>query len=1419
MQYSNQSLSRKTDLMLSESDYAPIKQETVYIHKPVNAKVTITVSLSNRRNVVTKTKNLQSYFSNLESIAKEISNELGINGSIESGKIFLLHGDYGEKLQKLLISKYSISEGNIILENLIQQHPLTKTNVIQNVYKEKIEITIMLSLQGNIVTKTKNLQSYFSNLKSIAKEISNIFETNGSFEGGYNTFVLYGDYGKKFRKLLISKYNISEGNIILKNLIQQQPPTITNNIQNVYKEKIEITIMLSLQGNIVTKTKNLQSYFSNLESIAKEISNELGINGSIGSENVFVLYGDYGEMFRKLLISKYNISEGNIILKNLNKQQPPTRIKIIKERNSINKRSSPKLQIEQIKCTSSADKEKVKFYLENNLEFIDAQHREAIRAKSEIVLENIEIDYDIVCKRRKTTEWTATFPVSSDLIPDDDNTCSNGCICVGDLIFITPDDCNDPYKGKVEMIKKSCDVIAKLEFPTGFIPNGYCRKADLLKMNHKEPTKHIIRFEPNPVIYKRRKEALEHLVYNMNGNPIRDFIILNKVPSVTNNPIEEIEGSYNLEDSEFVKDEIGDHSKLVFDANTAQSLAVSEALKNTITLIQGPPGCGKTITATAIVVALLKKLKTTEKKRIMVCCQSNTAVENFVRYLNLPVKALGKKITWVAADMFDFNSKSRFLRANDEQKTLLHYQSLINETSDGKKYREMKEEVWNHKREICDKKLFFKLMGLKEKIEKIIINESDVVCCTLESSMKKCLDYLKFDTIIIDEATQAVEVASILPIVHYPSRLILIGDQKQLGPVLSGEDNSEKYKFKTSLFVRLLKEGYEYVMLDIQFRMHPKISWLSSSLFYEGEITDGIKEESRECPLITNISLPITYYDCDGECVKRVFSYKNQTEAELVKKIIDSLLNRGKIEPKEIGVISFYSAQVRYLKKILEKYNKHNEIKVATVDSFQGSERKFIIISTVLSNPEIIRRSFILNEQRINVAITRPKYGLIIVGNKNALVKASKTLWSKIFRYIDTFSSPSKEGLLREEIDVKFSKDSKLGKIYFERRSINPFKENCGFSQKSIKSSITGGSFRILWPDNNEDIFYLKQRVKKMVERMNKGNKITIAYDAESVCIQFGQVFTDNFKPSIIRNKNDIPPIGNDEGMIVFFYSKETSKKNDTLMKLVKPLFEHKNVIILTFDFTFDLEILQKFDINPNPIGIIDSQLIDYTNDNNVKNNLILETKVRSLKSHIKTLQYQSNFSKAAQNEIEKNKEKDFPFDENQFIMKITKVPKISAVTTTFLRYSANDVPLTALVFADVLYQNKFEHVQKFTQQKLCDFIQIKSIVKKPTFIREAIFLSKYKNILIQEVNEDAKSTELIKKWRRITDIKKLLSKNNDFITKTIFRFNENQIRLLDQNYEKVEKLLKEPSVMKIICEKTELVIPPNIKPVEIKIN
>ena len=89
----------------------------------------------------------------------------------------------------------------------------------------------------------------------------------------------------------------------------------------------------------------------------------------------------------------------------------------------------------------------------------------------------------------------------------------------------------------------------------------------------------------------------------------------------------------------------------------------------------------------------------------------------------------------------------------------------------------------------------------------------------------------------------------------------------------------------------------------------------------------------------------------------------------------------------------------------------------------------------------------------------------------------------------------------------------------------------------------------------------------------------------------------------------------------------------------------------------------------------------------------------------------------------------------------------------------------------------------------------------------------------MQEVNEDAGSTELINIWRKITKIKKLLSKNNQYITKTIFRFNEKQIRDLNQNYEKIEKLLKEPSILKIICEKAELAIPPNIKPIEIKTN
>ena len=1279
--------------------------------------------------------------------------------------------------------------------------------------KAKIVITVENSKWKRNVTKIKNLNLYVSDIKSFIKEIKNRFGTNCNIES--DIVIIQGDFVEKIRELLIEEYKVSE------NDIQQQK---TDNKEDK-ETRIAINIITYKDSKMVISNlpEEIVKWFSNKQKSSKTFHSRCIVSRESSDVQVIIESTDTEKLFK--FLEKNGISEEEYDIfengKKISKDHILPKEPIYKTNNSYPELPCSILYNKNVKLISK--NESLRFYFYNNLEFIRAQFNEAKLQKSALILENFELEFIRVSTINDSTIWNTRFTANSDLLSlsDETQSGSNNHICINDGVTITWPGCmpDEKMTGKVINITSSGIVIVQLKLFKGFTPPDYNDKYSVLKDGKTpEVIKYTITFQPNETIYKRRTIALKYLIECMNGNLIRDFIVLRN-PS-TNVNIDEIDGSFDLTNSELSTDI--DQSKLVFDATSTQNLAISMAMKNAITLIQGPPGCGKTITATAIAVAMLRRMKINEKKRIMICCQSNTAVENFVKVLGPPVKALGKKITWVAANAFDFKNKKEFLNANDEQKVLLCYQSLIRETQEGKRYREIKEKIWS-KHEISSLDVIDQ-NKYESKIERNIVYESDIICCTLESSMKKCLDSIIFDTIIIDEATQAVEVASILPIVHHPNKLILVGDQKQLGPIITGEANLDKFHFKSSLFVRLLGRGFNHIMLDVQYRMHPIISELPNRLFYDGEIIDGINEDSRLCPSVTNMNLPITYYNCEGECVKQLFSYKNQKEAELIERIIKSLLKQGNIKPKEIGVISFYSAQVRHLKKKLEKLNPYNEIKIATVDSFQGSERDFIIISLVLTNPDIIRNSFILDKRRLNVAITRAKRGLIIVGNENALRKASLNLWDKIFKYIDERSSASDPSFLVETIKVERNKHDK--KIIFENNSnddSNPFKEdakksNSGFNMKEVESSITKGKFKILWPDDEDDCYYLKKYVEEIVEKMNKGTKIIIAYDAESVCIQFGQVFPDNFEPSAIQSiDDDIPSIGKAEGIIAFFYAKETSEKNDTLMKIVKPLFEHKNITILTFDFTFDLEILQKFGINPNLKGIIDSQFIDYkiNEEDKDNNSLIIETNVSSLKALLKDIQYQGEFSKAAQNEIEENKEKDFPFNENRFIMKITKVPKTSVVTKKFLGYSANDVPLTGLIFADVLYQNKFNYVKELTQQKLKDYNEAKSKVGKASLLREATFLSKDKNSIIHHViNEDTKASELILLWNQITSVKKLLSKNNKIINK-IFRFEKEQIKGINQKYEKIEKALQNQDEWETLCTKAELTIPPNVKPAE----
>jgi regulator of nonsense transcripts 1 len=157
--------------------------------------------------------------------------------------------------------------------------------------------------------------------------------------------------------------------------------------------------------------------------------------------------------------------------------------------------------------------------------------------------------------------------------------------------------------------------------------------------------------------------------------------------------------------------------------------------------------------------------------------------------------------------------------------------------------------------------------NLRRVLEKRLCEQSDVICCTLETAARECLDQLIFPIVIIDEATQAVEPSALIPLTHGAQRFVLVGDQKQLGPVISDRE-LERSGYGWSLFERLIEAKVEHVMLDRQFRMHPEISAFPNKHFYQGRLHDGVSQKERcgapmTCFPIQNI--PLLFVDCSGD--------------------------------------------------------------------------------------------------------------------------------------------------------------------------------------------------------------------------------------------------------------------------------------------------------------------------------------------------------------------------------------------------------------------------------------------------------------------------------------------------------------------------------------------------------------------------
>jgi regulator of nonsense transcripts 1 len=287
---------------------------------------------------------------------------------------------------------------------------------------------------------------------------------------------------------------------------------------------------------------------------------------------------------------------------------------------------------------------------------------------------------------------------------------------------------------------------------------------------------------------------------------------------------------------------------------------------------------------------------------------------------------------------------------------------------------------------------------LKRKIELQVLRDADVVLTTCVLSGSKLIKSVNFDRVIIDEAGQASEPETLITIMHgmESEKIILIGDHHQLRPTITCED-AEKLGLSVSLFERLVALKATPNFLDTQYRMHPKLAAYLSWMFYDSKLKNGVncaqRQPTKNYPWNNRLH-PIEFRAVWGEESTRGCSKFNELEANEVKKVVDKLLRAG-VGPNQVGVITPYEAQRILLTKILEKY----KVEIKNVDGFQGREKDYIIFSCVRSAKQS-SIGFVRNPNRLNVAITRAKLGLIMVGN--SFILSRKKLWNQmLYQYLD----------------------------------------------------------------------------------------------------------------------------------------------------------------------------------------------------------------------------------------------------------------------------------------------------------------------------------------------------------------------------------------------------------------------------------
>lgn len=416
--------------------------------------------------------------------------------------------------------------------------------------------------------------------------------------------------------------------------------------------------------------------------------------------------------------------------------------------------------------------------------------------------------------------------------------------------------------------------------------------------------------------------------------------------------------------------------------NRSQNEAIQKVIEaQDVAVVHGPPGTGKTTTLVEAIIETLQR-----EEQVLVCAPSNAAVDWISEQLSrrgVNVLRIGNALR-ISDEMLECSYERRYADHPD-------YPELW---SIRKALRQGFEKGKSIEKQAKLQKLRERQTELEIKINADLFNQARVISCTLIGSAYHILERHHFNTLFIDEAAQALQPACWTAILK-ANRVILSGDHQQLPPTVKCPDAQHGGLDRTLMQHLVTAKPQCVSLLNTQYRMHRSIMQFSSDYFYHGQLTAAPEVADR---LISPMDTPLTWIDTsqchfEEKVNNRTLSRSNAQEARLMLRVIRDYIDMVSM-PKildnrvDFGIISPYKAQVRLIRKLLKMQHffrpLKRQISVGSVDGFQGQERDVIVISMVRDNDQGTI-GFLRDLRRMNVAITRARMKLIVIGNTETL--------------------------------------------------------------------------------------------------------------------------------------------------------------------------------------------------------------------------------------------------------------------------------------------------------------------------------------------------------------------------------------------------------------------------------------------------